>query len=35
VSATPTLFFGNGKRQQGYVPGERLEKLLEENTPRS
>ena len=35
VSATPTLFFGNGKRQQGYVPGERLEKLPEENTPRS
>jgi len=26
------VFFGNGKRLQGYVPGERFEKLLEENS---
>lgn len=32
VSATPTVFFGNGKRLQGYVPADRFEKLLEENS---
>ena len=32
VSATPTVFFANGKRLQGYVPAERFEKMLEENS---
>jgi thiol:disulfide interchange protein DsbC len=32
ISATPTVFFGNGKRLQGYVPGERFERMLEENS---
>ena len=31
VSATPTVFFANGRRLQGYVPAERFEKMLEEN----
>jgi thiol:disulfide interchange protein DsbC len=32
VSATPTTFFPNGKRLQGYVPAAQLEKLLDENS---
>ena len=32
VSATPTLFFSNGKRLQGYVPPERFERLLADNS---
>ncbi len=32
ITATPTVFFGNGKRLQGYVPAERFEKMLEENS---
>ena len=32
INATPTLFFANGKRQQGYLPGPQLEKLLEDNS---
>jgi thiol:disulfide interchange protein DsbC len=31
VSATPTVFFANGRRLQGYVPADRFEKMLEEN----
>jgi thiol:disulfide interchange protein DsbC len=30
VSATPTVFFANGRRLQGYVPADRFEKMLEE-----
>jgi thiol:disulfide interchange protein DsbC len=32
ISATPTAFFANGKRLQGYVPGPQLDKMLEENS---
>ena len=32
VSATPTAFFQNGKRLQGYVPGPQFDKMLDENT---
>jgi thiol:disulfide interchange protein DsbC len=32
ISATPTAFFANGKRLQGYVPGAQLDKLLDENS---
>jgi thiol:disulfide interchange protein DsbC len=32
VSATPTAFFSNGKRLQGYVPPAQFEKMLEENS---
>ena len=35
VTATPTMFFANGKRQTGGVPAERLKKLLEENSKES
>lgn len=35
VTATPTVFFPNGKRLQGYVPAERLERLLDENAKKS
>ncbi len=31
VTATPTVFFGNGKRLQGYVPPKEFEKMLEDN----
>jgi thiol:disulfide interchange protein DsbC len=31
ITATPTIFFGNGKRLQGYVPPAQLEKMLEAN----
>ncbi|TSA21829.1 MAG: DsbC family protein [Betaproteobacteria bacterium] len=30
VSGTPTLIFANGKRAPGYVPADRIEKLLQE-----
>ncbi len=30
VSATPTVFFSNGRRLQGYVPAEQFEKMLAE-----
>jgi len=32
VSATPTLFFANGKRLQGYVPASQFEKMLDDNS---
>ncbi len=32
ISATPTAFFANGKRLQGYVPPAQFEKMLEENS---
>lgn len=32
VSATPTIFFSNGKRLQGYMPGPQFEKMLEQNS---
>ncbi len=32
ISATPTAFFGNGRRLQGYVPPAQFEKMLEENS---
>jgi thiol:disulfide interchange protein DsbC len=32
VSATPTTFFPNGKRLQGYVPAAQLDKMLDENS---
>ena len=32
ISATPTLFFANGKRLQGYVPAAQFEKMLDENS---
>ena len=32
VAATPTAFFSNGKRLQGYVPPAQFEKMLEENS---
>jgi thiol:disulfide interchange protein DsbC len=32
VSATPTAFFSNGKRLQGYVPPAQFEKMLEDNS---
>lgn len=32
VSATPTLFFANGKRLRGYAPPPEFEKLLEANS---
>lgn len=32
VSATPTTFFQNGRRLQGYVPAAQFERLLEENS---
>jgi len=35
VTATPTLFFANGKRQTGGMPASRLNKLLEENSKDS
>jgi thiol:disulfide interchange protein DsbC len=35
VTATPTLFFANGKRQTGGVPSSRLNKLLEDNSKDS
>jgi thiol:disulfide interchange protein DsbC len=35
VTATPTLFFGNGKRQTGGVPPDRLLKLLDDNSKES
>jgi thiol:disulfide interchange protein DsbC len=31
VTATPTVFFGNGKRLQGYVPPAQLEKMIDDN----
>ncbi len=31
ITATPTVFFGNGKRLQGYIPPAQLEKMLEDN----
>lgn len=30
ISATPTAFFANGRRLQGYVPGSQLDKMLDE-----
>ena len=35
VTATPTMFFANGKRQTGGVSAERLKKLLEDNSKES
>ena len=32
VSATPTVFFANGRRLQGYLPADRFEKMLEEHS---
>jgi thiol:disulfide interchange protein DsbC len=32
ITATPTIFFGNGKRLQGYLPPAQLEKMLDENS---
>jgi thiol:disulfide interchange protein DsbC len=32
VSATPTAFFSNGRRLQGYVPPAQFEKMLEDNS---
>lgn len=32
VSATPTTFFSNGRRLQGYVPAAQFEKMLAENS---
>ena len=32
MSATPTAFFQNGTRLQGYVPGPQFDKMLDENT---
>lgn len=32
VSATPTMFFSNGKRLQGYVPPDRFDRLLADNS---
>ena len=32
VSATPTTFFQNGRRLQGYVPAAQLERMLDENS---
>lgn len=32
VTATPTLFFANGKRQTGGVPAARLSKLIDDNS---
>jgi thiol:disulfide interchange protein DsbC len=31
ITATPTVFFGNGKRLQGYVPPAQLEKMIDAN----
>jgi thiol:disulfide interchange protein DsbC len=31
ITATPTVFFGNGKRLQGYVPPAQLEKMIDDN----
>jgi thiol:disulfide interchange protein DsbC len=31
ITATPTVFFGNGKRLQGYVPPAQLEKMIVDN----
>lgn len=31
ISATPTIFFANGKRLQGYVQPSKLEQMLDEN----
>ncbi len=35
VTATPTLFFANGKRQTGGVPAARLNKLIDDNAKDS
>lgn len=35
VTATPTTFFPNGKRLQGYVPAAQLERMLDENRGKS
>jgi thiol:disulfide interchange protein DsbC len=35
VTATPTMFFGNGKRQTGGVAPDKLKKLLEDNSKES
>jgi thiol:disulfide interchange protein DsbC len=32
ITATPTIFFGNGKRLQGYLPPAQLEKMMDENS---
>lgn len=32
VNATPTVFFSNGRRLQGYVAGDQFEKMLQENS---
>lgn len=32
ISATPTSFFPNGRRLQGYVPAGQLDKMLDENS---
>lgn len=32
ISATPTSFFANGRRLQGYVPAAQFEKMLDENS---
>jgi thiol:disulfide interchange protein DsbC len=31
ITATPTIFFGNGKRLQGYVTPDKLEKMINDN----
>lgn len=35
ITATPTVFFPNGKRLQGYVPADQLERMLDENAKKS
>ena len=35
ISATPTLFFANGKRLRGYAPPTEFERMLEENSSKS
>ena len=35
ISATPTLFFANGKRLRGYAPPSEFEKMLTENSAKS
>ena len=35
ITATPTVFFQNGKRLQGYVPADQLERMLDENAKKS
>ena len=32
VNATPTVFFSNGRRLQGYVPAEQFQKMLQQNS---